>query len=327
MKLRREFKVGVFAVIVIAVSWWGIKWLGGQNLLKTSNIYYVTYDAVPGLQESSRVNLRGVEVGNVRDIELLSDHVLVEIAIEKRYADMIPSNSVAELGAAGLMGGMEITIVQGDAEDAIADGGTFEGRMKPDMLGTLAEQGGELIDGLNRTVDGVNTLIEGNSERITQLVANLESMSASIDGIMRASAGDIEGAMSNLNTFTSSLAENTERIESMLDNVDRFTGDLAEADFISQLNTTIATLNGVLAAVEGGEGSVGKLLTDEELYNSLNSAGANLSLLLEDLKAHPMRYVHFSLFGKSDEQIAAKEAKRAEREAKREAKRAERDAK
>ena len=81
------------------------------------------------------------------------------------------------------------------------------------------------------------------------------------------------------------------------------------------------------AAVEGGEGSVGKLLTDEELYNSLNSAGANLSLLLEDLKAHPMRYVHFSLFGKSDEQIATKEAKRAEREAKREAKRAERDAK
>ena len=90
MKIRREFKVGVFAVIVIAISWWGIKWLGGQNLLKTSNIYYVTYDAVPGLQESSRVNLRGVEVGNVRDIELLSDHVLVEIAIEKRYADMIP---------------------------------------------------------------------------------------------------------------------------------------------------------------------------------------------------------------------------------------------
>ena len=320
MKIRREFKVGVFAVIVIGISWWGIKWLGGQNLLKTSNIYYAYYDAVPGLMESSRVNMRGVEVGNVRDIELCADRVKVEIAIEKQYADMIPVNSIAELGSAGLMGGMEISIVQGDAAERMADGGVFEGRMKPDMLGTLAEQGGELIDGLNRTVDGVNTLIESNSERITLLVANLESMTSTIDAIMRTSAEDVEGAISNLNSFTMTLAENSDRIESMLANVDTFTEDLAEADFVNQLNTTISTLNGVLSAVEGGEGSVGKLLTDEQLYNSLSSAGENQSLLLEDLKAHPMRYVHFSLFGKSDEQIAAKEAKRAAKAEKRAAK-------
>ena len=320
MKINRELKVGIFAIIVIAVSWWGIKWLGGQNLLKQSNVYSVYFDDVSGLLESSRVNMRGVAVGNVRDIELVGDSVKVEIAIESHYTDMIPANSIAEIGSAGLMGGMQVSILQGDAEECVEDGAVLRGRMKPDMIATLAEQGGELIDGLNRTVEGVNELIDGNSAAISQLVANLESMTSSIDGIIRSSASDIEGAMDDLNTFTSTLAANTGRIESMLTNVDKVTTDLAEADFVGQLSGTIESINAILAAVDNGQGSVGKLLTDDNLYSSLNAAGANLSLLLEDLKANPKRYVHFSLFGKSDDQIAEKEAKKAAKAAKRAAK-------
>lgn len=315
MRFNRELKVGIFAIIVIGVSWWGIKWLGGQNLLKQSNTYSVYFDDVTGLLESSRVNMRGVAVGNVRDIELLGDSVKVEIAIERNYSEMIPANSVAEIASAGLMGGMQITILQGDSEDYVADGAVLRGRMKPDMIATLAEQGGELIDGLNRTIEGVNDLIDGNSANITQLVANLESMTASIDGIVRSSASDIEGAMDDLSTFTSTLAANTGRIESMLSNVDKVTTDLAEADFVGQLSNTINSINAILSAVDNGQGSVGKLLTDDNLYSSLNAAGENLALLLEDLKANPKRYVHFSLFGKSEEQIADKEAKKAAKKA------------
>ncbi|MBQ3173572.1 MAG: MCE family protein [Alistipes sp.] len=316
MKLRREFKIGVFAVIVICVAWWGIKWLGGQNILLQSNIYYVYYDDVSGLQESSRVKLRGVEVGNVRDISLEKERVKVEIAVESNYASMIPANSVAEIGAAGLMGGVEIVIIQGDAAEPIKKGATLEGRIKPDMIGSLADKGTALIDDLNETVDGVNQLISSNSQNITDLVANLESMSQSIDGILAASAPDINKAVDDLSTFTATLSANTERVESMLENLDTFTGDLAEADVINQLTTTVASLNQVLAAIENGEGSVGKLLTDEELYNSLTTAGDNLGLLLEDLKANPMRYVHFSLFGQSEEKAAKKAAKAEKRAAK-----------
>jgi len=275
---------------------------------------------VSGLQESSRVKLRGVEVGNVRDISLEKDRVKVEIAVESDYASMIPANSVAEIGAAGLMGGVEIVIIQGDAKELVKKGATLEGRIKPDMIGSLADKGTELIDGLNETVDGVNQLIGANSQNITDLVANLESMSRSIDGILAASAPDINKAVDDLSTFTATLSANTERVESMLANLDTFTGDLAEADIINQLNTTVTSLNQVLAAIENGEGSVGKLLTDEELYNSLTMAGDNLGLLLEDLKANPMRYVHFSLFGQSEEKAAKKAAKEAAKEEKRAAK-------
>ena len=314
MKISSMLKVGTFAVIVILVSWWGIKWLGGQNILLSDNIYYVHYDDVSGLQESSRVKLRGVEVGNVRSITLLGDKVEVEIAIEDKYADMIPDNSVAELGSSGLMGGMEIYIIQGDSETVMKDGGEFEGRVRPDMLGSLADQGGALLENLNTTVTNVNALLDDNSEEIGQMIANLESMTSSIDNLLSASSGDIEGALNDLHTFTTTLSENSERIEAMLANLETFSGDLADADLVNQLTATVDSLNAVLASIQEGEGSVGKLLNDEELYNSLNTASDNLGLLLEDIKTNPKRYINISVFGQSEEKAKAKAEKRAARE-------------
>lgn len=322
MKLKSAFKVGVFTVIVILVSWWGIKWLGGQNIFLTNNSYYVYFDDVTGLQESSRVKMRGVEVGNVRSISLMEDKVKVEIAIDADYEDMIPDNSIAEIASAGLMGGMEIYIIQGDSETSMPDGGTFEGRVRPDMLGSLADKGGELLDGLNVTVENLNTLLEANSENIGKLVANLESVTASIDEMLTASSDEIEGALGDLHSFTTMLSESSADIQAMITNLESFSGDLADADIVEKLNTTVESLNGVLSTIENAEGSVGKLLNDTELYDSLTTASDNLGLLLEDVKARPMRYVNISVFGKSPEKIEEKAAKKAAKEAAKEAEKA-----
>ena len=322
MKLSSYFKVGIFTVIVILVSWWGIKWLGGQNIFLTNNTYYVYYDDVTGLMESSRVKMRGVEVGNVRTITLLGDKVMVELSIKAEFEDMIPDNSVAEIASAGLMGGMEIYIIQGDAETTKPDGGTFEGRMRPDMLGALADKGGELLEGLNVTVDNLNTLLETNSENLGQLVANLESVTASIDQMLNASSDNIEGALGDLRTFTTMLSESSADIEAMITNLESFSGDLADADLVNQLSATVESLNNVLSSIESNEGSVGKLLNDAELYDSLTTASDNLGLLLEDVKARPMRYVNISVFGQSPEKMEEKAAKKAAKEAAKEAKRA-----
>ena len=326
MKLSSFFKVGTFTVIVILVSWWGIKWLGGQNILLSNNIYTVYYDDVTGLMESSRVKMRGVEIGNVRSIKLLSDKVEVELSIDGEYADMIPDNSVAEIASAGLMGGMEIYIIQGDSEKSMPDGGTFEGRVRADMLGSLADKGGELLDGLNVTVDNLNTLLEANGENLGQLVANLESVTASIDQMLTASSENIEDALGDLHAFTTMLSESSANIEAMITNLETFSGDLADADLVNKLSSTVDSLNGVLSTIENKEGSVGKLLNDAELYDSLTTASDNLGLLLEDVKARPMRYVNISVFGKSPEKMEEKAAKKAAKEAAKEAKRAEKEA-
>lgn len=322
MKIRKEFKIGVFAVIVILVSWWGIKWLGGQNVLLTSSSYYAYYEDVSGLMVSSRVKLRGVEIGNVQDIRLENDKVRIEMLIENEYAKMIPANSVAEIGSAGLMGGTEVVIIQGDATEIAKPDATLTGRIKPDLIGGMAGKAGELMDGLNTTVTNLNDILSTNSEAITNMISNLEAMSSSINSMLDAARVNIDGTLSNLRTFTNTLSANSSRIESMITNLDGFTTDLAEAEFVEQLNTTLTSLNAIIATIEKGDGTAGMLINDKALYDSLNQAGVNLAQLLEDLKANPMRYVHFSLFGKSEEQIAAKQAKKEARAEKKAAKQA-----
>jgi phospholipid/cholesterol/gamma-HCH transport system substrate-binding protein len=305
------------------VAWWGIKWLGGQNVLITSSTYYAYYDDVSGLIPSSRIKLRGVEIGNVQDIELENTTVRVEMLIEDKYIEMIPSNSVAEIRSAGLMGGTEINIIQGDAKDFIVADGTIKGVVKPDMIGSMADKAGELLNGLNTTVESVNSLLSTNSETITDLISNLEAMSSSVNSIVASAQSNIQGTLTNLNTFTQTLSQNSSRIENMLSNLDQFSEDLAEAQFVAQLRSTLAELDAIVKSINEGDGTAGMLINDKALYDSLNQASGNLAALLEDLKANPMRYVHFSLFGQSEEKAAERAAKKAEREERRAAKKQE----
>ena len=327
MKIRREFKIGIFAVIVILVSWWGLSWLGGQDLFKSYNTYYVYYEEVSkDLQVSSRIYIRGVNVGNVRNIELQDNQVKVEIAIEDQYAHMIRENSVA-LITEGMMGGAQIDIIQGNSESVAHDGATLIGELDEGLMGLIAEKIDPLmnnltatIEKLSVTVDGVNTILADNTENITNLIANLEGMSAELNGILRDSKGDIDNILGDVSSFTTMLKQNSTTIESMLQNLDKFSGDVADSNLVEQLSGTVERINTIIAAIENGEGSVGKLLTDDEIHNSINDTIDSLNALVTDLKEHPMRYVHFSLFGKSEEDIAKKEAKKQAKEAKKQAK-------
>lgn len=324
MKIRREFKIGVFAVIVILVSWWGITWLGAQDLFKSYNTYYVYYDEVSkDLKVSSRVYIRGVDVGSVRDISLEGDKVKVEIAVDNNYAEMIPDNSVA-LITEGLMGGAQVILEQGDSKTLAKNGSTLDGRLDEGLMDMLADKGTELIDNLNttmgkldETVEGVNAILNDNRENIGNIVANLETMSTELTSLVSETRGDIDNVMGDVTTFTAMLKENSANIESLLENLSTFSGDLADSTIIEDLTATVENINGIISTIENGEGSVGKLLKDESVHQSLNDTIDSVNALVTDLKEHPMRYVHFSLFGKSEEEIAAKEAKKAAKAAKR----------
>ena len=297
MRISREFKIGLFAVAVIAVAWWGIQWLGGENILRRSNVCYVYYQNIAGLQESSRVTMRGVDIGNVSKITLGRDSVEVVLNIERSYVDMIPDNSIAEIYASGIMSGVEVAILQGDSSDIIASGGVLQGRVKPDMLGALTDKGTALMEGMSQTVESVNRLLAINSENLTSFVSNLERVGLSISSIVEATAGNIDNAMADIEQFTSALAESTDNIERIVANFDAVTADVAERDIVAKLSTALDSLNGVLTAVSSGDGTASQLLADKQLYNSLTEAGNNLGALLEDVKENPARYVHFSLFG------------------------------
>lgn len=297
MRLGKELKIGVFAVVVLLVTWWGIKWLSGQNLLHRSDVYYAYYDNVAGLQESSRVKLRGVDVGNVRAVELGRDSVKVTLTIERGYIDLIPKNSIAEIYSVGFMGGVEIQILRGDAEESIEPHDMLIGRVKPDMLGELTTKGTELMEGMTQTVESVNRLLTENSRQLTSFVANLERVSISVEAIIASSKGKIDAALTDMQNFTSVLAESTDNIERIIENFDALSADVAERELVSKLTTAVEGLNSALEALNEGDGTAAMLLSDKALYESLTEAGDNLGMLLEDLRSNPTKYVHFSLFG------------------------------
>ena len=321
--MKREVKVGVFAVAVLLAAWFGARFLKGSELFSNNYKYYAYYDQVGGIQTASHVMIYGVKVGSVTKVTLDEDPskgVELELSIDRRYR--IPADSKAKIFSNGVMGGKAVDIVMGSSPEYIEDGGTLASEVGVDIIDMAGSELEffkgkitEVVGSLTTTLNGINSLLEDNSKNLNSIVANVDGITASTDEILRDQKTHLKEAIASLNLFAQSLGDNTEHIDSIMSNLDAFSAQLAEADLVSEVESTVEHLNAVLAAADAETGTVGKLLNDAELYDNLSAASDNLSLLLADLKANPKRYVHFSLFGSNPdrqaERAAKKEAKRA----------------
>lgn len=323
--MKREVKIGLFAVAVLLAGWATARFLKGSEIFSNANKYYAYYDQVGGIQTASHVMIYGVKVGSVTRVSLDADHpkgVEVELSVDKRYR--IPADSKAKIFSNGVMGGKAIDIVMGDSPESIPDEGTIASEVGVDILDMA---GSELeffkgkvtavVDGLTTTLDGINLLLSENAAGINGIVTNMDGVTGSVNEMLAHEKRDLEEAMASLSRFSKSLGDNAERIDTIVGNMSRVSTQLAEADLVGTIESTVENLNRVLASASDGSGSVGKLLGDAELYDNLASASENLSALLADLKENPKRYVHFSVFGNDP---TRKERKAAEKAAKKQAK-------
>ena len=321
--MKREVKVGVFAVAVLLAAWFGARFLKGSELFSNNYKYYAYYDQVGGIQTASHVMIYGVKVGSVTKVTLDEDPskgVELELSIDRRYR--IPADSKAKIFSNGVMGGKAVDIVMGSSPEYIEDGGTLSSEVGVDIIDMAGseleffkEKITEVVGSLTTTLDGINSLLEENSANLNSIVANVDGITASTDEILRDQKTHLKEAIASLNLFAQSLGDNTEHIDSIMGNLDAFSAQLAEADLVSEVESTVEHLNAVLAAADAETGTVGKLLNDAELYDNLSAASDNLSLLLADLKANPKRYVHFSLFGSNPDRQAERAAKKEARRA------------
>ncbi len=321
--MKREVKVGVFAVAVLLAAWFGARFLKGSELFSNNYKYYAYYDQVGGIQTASHVMIYGVKVGSVTKVTLDEDPskgVELELSIDRRYR--IPADSKAKIFSNGVMGGKAVDIVMGSSPEYIDDGGTLASEVGVDIIDMAGseleffkEKITEVVGSLTTTLDGINSLLEENSANLNSIVANVDGITASTDEILRDQKTHLKEAIASLNLFAQSLGDNTEHIDSIMGNLDAFSAQLAEADLVSEVESTVEHLNAVLAAADAETGTVGKLLNDAELYDNLSAASDNLSLLLADLKANPKRYVHFSLFGSNPDRQAERAAKKEARRA------------
>jgi phospholipid/cholesterol/gamma-HCH transport system substrate-binding protein len=302
LRLSKELRIGIFALSMIVGLYLGVNYLKGKQVFSGDRFYYALFERTNGLQASAPVLLRGVKVGSVTDIYLDPDHpdkVVVKVGVKKEVD--IPSDSHLVLFANGLMGDRAIDLVMGSSGSLLGGGVIIPAKIEEGLFESassniedLVAEAKTLMSSLTATSESLGAILTENADALRGVMNNAERVT---QGLADARLDEMIG---DLRSFTSMLRGNSERFAGIVGNLDTVTGQLAATDLrgtVDSLGAGIARLNSVLAAATDGGGTAARLLADPALYDSLTVATGNLGALLEDLKANPRRYVHFSLFG------------------------------
>ena len=298
MKLTNEIKIALVAIVGILVLFFGLNFLKGMSLFSTDSTYYVAFKDISGLSSSNPIYADGYKVGVVKSIQYnyaKKGDVLVQIDINPDLR--IPKGSSAEIES-DLMGNVKMNLLLANNPlERVNKGDTIIGSKNSGMLGNVAKllpTVRQMLPKLDSILNSVNTLLA--------------------DPALAHSLHNIEGITANLNTTSQQL--NTlvagvnkqvpgllRRADGVMVNANTFTGNLAQVDIagtMAQVNQTIAQLNAFSQQLNSKEGSLGLLMHDPALYNNLNKTMVSVDSLLINVRQHPKRYVHFSLFGRKD---------------------------
>lgn len=304
--MKKEVKIGIFAVVILLCSWAGIRFLSGLDVFSRNKIYYADYNAVSGVQIASPVMIRGVKVGQVSAINLdPAKDVCVELTLSVQRKYRIPADSHAKIANNGLLGGKVVELELGSASEPLQNGGRIKTVEEADIMsmagseiGKMKNTIGEVVESLTAALNSINALVEANQKSINGVITHLDSMTGNLDNMLANRKTELQDLVANLATFSEALSRNGEKIDTLLLNVNTISGQFAEADIAGNLQMTLAKLNMLLDSFSEGEGTAAKFMNDKELYDNLTAASMNLSSLLSDIEANPKRYVHFSIFGR-----------------------------
>jgi len=305
-KISHEVKVGITALITIVVFIWLYNFLKGKNLFSSTSHYYVVYEKVGGLAESSPVEVNGYKVGvvqSVRFLDPLSGKLLVTLTVDKGFR--LPKETVAEITTATLIAGMKIQFIYGDGPGTYNNGDTIPGRLAESLLTKFEKELVPLKDKVTDLVTVIDSVISSiNDIMDPQFRMNVRSGIASLSNTARSiDEAELESTLENVNKFTQMLADNSDKLSSTFSSLETVADTLAAADIYASVNNLKLSLEKAALLMDNlnsGQGSAGQFMTNDSLYNNLSSSLASLNLLLQDLKANPKRYVHFSVFGKKN---------------------------
>jgi phospholipid/cholesterol/gamma-HCH transport system substrate-binding protein len=308
LKISRELKTGIVAVAIIALFIWGYNYLKGLNLFDApSKTYFTEYSDVQGLNTASIVTLSGYEVGKVIAIKFNKNPekrgwLIVEFSVETDLE--FTKNSIAKIYSASLMGGKSLALVPSYEGEIAKPGDYLNGETEADVITSVSDNLKPLFEKVGKAVESADSILVGINE----------IMDAKTRENLKSSIAELNATISNLNAISKSVNEmvatNKVKIGNTMTNAELMTNNFAKLSdslvnsnlgtTIKNLETTVNSLNGILANAESGKGTLGKLLKDEAMYNNLTSASKELDELLREMKLHPKRFVHFSLFGKKE---------------------------
>ncbi len=310
MRLSREVKTGILAIGAILLLIFGYSFLKGTNLLEKNREFFVKYQNVEGLAKAAPVTINGLTVGKVQDISFANEKgwLVVKFTIERDIE--FSKNSLARIYSASLIGGKSLAVFpEYDANNIAKSGDTLRGEIEDSMLSVVTKALGPLEKKVNNTLATVDTLLLNVNDIVD--ADTRKNLKESIENLNN-TLNSFSGVSENLNHI---LANNTDKLDHTFTNLDktasnlsRLTDSLAQLEtgkLVTELQDVVSRINKIVANVDDGHGSIGKLLKDETLYNNLEGASRQLDELLQDIKLNPKRYVHISVFGRRAKEYKA----------------------
>lgn len=308
MKISREIKIGLVALVTVVLTVWGINFLKGINVLKPTEKYYGVYSNVKGLITSAVVYLNGYKVGNVSQIEFDKenlDKIIVEISLAVKVK--LPTNTTMVLRSGSIISGTkDVDLVLGKGPGYYESGDTLLSRVQvelSDYIDPIRSQ----VESLVRSVDTVMLALGDLMDKKTRknLQETISGLNVAVNSLRSSlqPSGSLSQSFTNLASLTENLKKSNAEISTVLQNFSAISDSLRQADLkamIAHADETFSNVSGLLEKISQGEGTAGQLVVNDSLYINLNSALASLDSLLIDLREHPKRYVHLSVFGRKE---------------------------
>lgn len=301
--MKKEFKIGIFAVIILTTSVFVLNYLKGEDILNRETEYVSSFSNLEGLVVSAPVYVKGYKAGKVTDIEYeaASDRFLVTCSVSKQF--QIPEDSRIVLYSVDIMGGKGIRIDCGTSEVTAPDGASLLSVYEAGLLDQLSATAGPLLSKAEQMIDSLGVTVSGVNRILSD--ANVASVNETL-GYLKSSMKELESFISNMNGNTDDIRVVVSNIKAVSENINKLVAELdtlvSDADTaVAAINSadlagTVNSLKQLLDSMNNPAGSLGKLLSDDVVHNSVDSLLNNLNQLVSKIQENPKKYLKISVF-------------------------------
>ncbi len=313
MKIANETKVGALTVVAIALLFIGYSFLKGNDVFSSENSFYTVYGNVDGLAVSKPVTVNGYQIGRVSKMTLMTDgQIRTEFKIKKEYE--IPSNTVARIMSADLLGSKIIVFDLGNSTTMAKDGDPLTSDVQQNLMEKvepLQKKVENIASRLDSVLFAVNSILNKDFQKdlqksmhsVSVSMKNIEGITGEVNNLLGTERVRLSRIMANLESITTNFKTNGKKLDQVMNNLDAMSDQLAKTEFkatVDNANKAIQDVQSITDKINSGKGSIGLLINDDELYNNLNNASRDLDHLIKDVKERPSRYIRLSIFGKKD---------------------------
>ena len=303
MRLSKEIKAAFFVLSTILLFIFGFNYLKGSSILDKQKTIYAVYDEVDGLLVGANVMINGLSIGNVTELDFLPNSTKILVTLKVKDKLSFSSKSTASIYETGVLGGLAISIEPVfERESIVKTGDTLMSSVRPGLTELINRQIEPLSRQLQSTITSVDSIFTGasnvlNKQTQEEIKESISVLTSAINAINNSSL-IIEETLTSKNTQINNTIDNIENISSNLSNVSDELNSFGLSSLLTNLEVSVDGISSVVDKLNSDNSTLGKLINEDEVYNNLNSSIESLNILINDIKANPKKYVHFSVFGR-----------------------------